>query len=135
MSKIHIIKPLAAVNMAKGILAVTFLTLFDLHRAIQEAISFDAGHLFKFIVGPRRNKKVYALGQFAERDEEAVEETRLSDLGLRKGSTFYYLFDFGDCWNFTIKIRQIIGGRVQSPELLESINEAPEQYPETDDIF
>ena len=42
---------------------------------------------------------------------------------------FTYLFDFGDQWQFDIKVMEIREGTVEKPELIKAVGDAPEQYP------
>ncbi len=61
-------------------------------------------------------------------------ERRLDRLRLVKGQRIAYFFDFGDEWRVRLTLRQIIaddGGT--SPRLLESVGEAPPQYPDYDE--
>ncbi len=61
-------------------------------------------------------------------------ERRLDRLRLVKGQRIAYVFDFGDEWRVRLALRQIIaddGGAY--PRLLESVGEAPPQYPDCDE--
>ena len=53
-----------------------------------------------------------------------------------------YLFDFGDCWRFTVELEQVedlstlLGKKKQKRAvgaILESCGKAPQQYPDYDD--
>ncbi len=66
-------------------------------------------------------------------DDEAagdVRTTTLEELGLRKGKTFMYLFDYGDEWRFKVKVDAINknAADVEYPLLVEEVGEAPVQY-------
>jgi hypothetical protein len=54
----------------------------------------------------------------------------LSKLGLSKGQKFEYLFDYGDCHEFVIRVvgegKEELG--VRYPHLLERLGKAPAQY-------
>jgi hypothetical protein len=69
-------------------------------------------------------------------DEEAagdVRSTTLADLGLQKGQKFLYLFDYGDEWRFQVKVDAInadADATIEYPRLVQSVGEAPEQYPD-----
>lgn len=78
---------------------------------------------------------------FADDEEEStagdVRVTTLNALQLRKGQKFLYLFDYGDEWQFTVRVHAINENAdpdVQYPRLIESVGEAPEQYPDDEDI-
>lgn len=60
--------------------------------------------------------------------------SRTNRLRLAKGQRIAYVFDFGDEWRVRLTLRQIIaddGGMY--PRLLESVGEAPPQYPDCDE--
>ena len=104
-------------------------TLYDLHMAIQRAVSFDNDHLFSFTVGRGMMKKLYTLPEAINRDTECTVDICLGELELRKGQTFTYLFDYGDHWQFDIKVMEIREGTVERPEVIKAVGDAPEQYP------
>lgn len=104
-------------------------SLYDLHMAIQRAVSFDNDHLFSFTVGHGMMKKLYTLPEAINRNTECTVDICLGELELRKGQTFTYLFDFGDQWQFDIKVMEIREGTVEKPELIKAVGDAPEQYP------
>jgi len=41
------------------------------------------------------------------------------------------LFDYGDCWHFAVELKEILQAEKWDlkPVILESIGEAPQQYP------
>lgn len=77
-----------------------------------------------------------------DEDEEEVEvagdvrTTALETLQLRKGQNFLYLFDYGDEWQFNVRVHAIndnADANAQYPRLVESVGDAPEQYPDWDE--
>ncbi len=44
-------------------------------------------------------------------------------------------YDFGDCWEFTVKLERIEppGAKVKAPAIREKHGKSPEQYPRWDD--
>ncbi len=79
-----------------------------------------------------------------EEDEEMDDEsafgnvltTSLDALQLRQGQTFLYLFDYGDEWQFKVKVHAInenADPAAAYPRLVESVGVAPEQYPDWDE--
>lgn len=104
-------------------------SLYDLHEMIQRAVDFDDGHLFEFTVGRGAMKRVYTLPEVINSGRELSVETSLGELDLREGQVFTYLFDFGDMWQFDIKVLEIREGTIESPEVIRSKGDAPEQYP------
>lgn len=105
-------------------------TLWNLHRAIQDAFCFDDDHLYAFYIGgnQRTGKPIYC--EDAENEGATVEETSIADLELYKGQKMLYLFDFGDEWKFDVELMKI-DKEVPlplRPIIIESKGEAPEQY-------
>ena len=124
-------------------------TLVDLHYALQAAFDWDDDHLYSFWLGGKfwaRDGTEYTHPFAIENDpfagwdlpiskpgRKSVEQ-RLDRLELTKGQRIAYLFDFGDEWRVHLTLRQITaddGGKY--PRLLESVGEAPPQYPEEAD--
>lgn len=105
-------------------------SLHDLHLVIQEAFDFDNDHLYAFYVGGTRRtgKPIYCSD--AEHGEKTAEETTIEDMGLYKGQKFYYLFDFGDMWEFEIELIKIEKSipLPMKPVIIEIKGESPEQY-------
>lgn len=65
-----------------------------------------------------------------------VRTTTLADLDLERGQTFLYLFDYGDEWRFKVRVHAInpnADTSVQYPRLVETVGDAPPQYPDWDD--
>jgi hypothetical protein len=124
-------------------------TLVDLHYVLQEAFEWRDDHLFAFWPGgefwPREGAEyvhpfALATDPFAGWDlptsgpERKSAEQRLDRLRLGKGDTLAYLFDFGDEWRVRLTLRGITadeGGAY--PRVLESVGDAPPQYPVYDE--
>lgn len=104
-------------------------TLEDLHYWIQEAFKFDNDHLYLFHVGKGMFKTTYcASEEFAQANEMSAQDTRLSELPLRKGFCFEYLFDFGDNWWFDLKVKECVDGEPSKKGIVKRSGKAPEQY-------
>lgn len=110
-------------------------SLYDLHRMIQRAVEFDDDHLFEFYIGSGMLKRTYTLSEAMNTGKElSVEGTSLRALELCKGQKFTYLFDFGDMWWFDIKVLEIREGTVVAPQVIKAVNEAPQQYPDYEEM-
>ena len=72
------------------------LTLGALHNTIQLVMGWGDEHLHEFMSSRGRNATIYA-----EDDERSV---RVWQVLKRKGSKFYYRYDFGDCWDHEIRV-------------------------------
>jgi hypothetical protein len=65
-----------------------------------------------------------------------VRTTTIDDLDLRSMQEFMYLFDYGDEWRFKVRVHVInedADPDAEYPRLIESVGEAPPQYPEWDE--
>ena len=60
-----------------------------------------------------------------------VRETTLESLELEPGREFLYLFDYGDEWRFKVRVHAINPDAPEGdyPRIVQSVGEAPEQYP------
>ena len=95
-------------------------SLYALHDAIQRAVSFDDDHLFSFTVGAGMMKRTYLPSEAMNRNTDLSVATLLGELDLRKGQKFSYLFDFGDMWEFDIRVLEIREGEVEMPEVIRA---------------
>jgi hypothetical protein len=124
-------------------------TFIDLHHALQEAFEWDDDHLYAFWPGgefwPRGGTEythplALATDPFAGWDlprsgpERESAEQRLDRARLSKGDKLAYLFDFGDEWRVRLTLREVIADDGERyPCLLESVGDAPPQYPDYDE--
>jgi len=119
-------------------------TLYDLHLVIQELVDFDNDHLFEFFAGRhfRNRKLVFAEEETWDFDYEGAmadyEQMPLNKIyPLPKGLQLFYHFDFGDNWYFKImrsrKKPKMPENGIEYPQLIESIGQAPKQYPVWDE--
>ncbi|MCM1127752.1 MAG: plasmid pRiA4b ORF-3 family protein [Lachnospiraceae bacterium] len=74
-------------------------------------------------------RRTYIPSEAMNSSQDLSVETSLGELELCQGQTFTYLFDFGDMWQFTIKVLEIRDGTVKKPEVISAVGDAPEQYP------
>ena len=66
------------------------------------------------------------------KQSKSASEYELRDLDLPMGFSFWYLFDYGDEWRFNVVLKKVdsIEKPLKAPIILESIGDAPEQYPD-----
>jgi hypothetical protein len=111
-------------------------TLDDLHLAIQDAIDWDADHLYSFFMNGKPDDQRFEISCPFEEERKPylAHEAIIGTLGLLQKHKFLYLFDFGDYHQFEVEVVDILPkrGRGHYPRLVESDGEAPEQYPEWD---
>jgi len=113
-------------------------TFEDLHLAIQEAFEFDNDHLYSFYLDGKcySNYAIHSPDGGAEYNEPPfADEIYLGDERLANKQRILYLFDYGDCWEFDIAldVKNETGVILKNPEIIKSVGEAPEQYPDFDD--
>jgi len=105
-------------------------TLLDLHNAIQNAFQFDSDHLYSFFMDgiPWSDEK---FSSPFEDEGPHVGEVRIGELGLAKGQTILYLFDYGDELRFSVTLEEIQQDKPhpKKPRIIESKGKNPEQYP------
>jgi Plasmid pRiA4b ORF-3-like protein len=115
-------------------------SLYDLHDAIQDVINFGHDHPFEFFLAntssPHSAKKWLTEKEAWEDKEDDFLRIRLIDIWPAGRKKLYYLFDFGDKWNFEIRKKR--GSKEPEPEvtyprLIKAIGPNPEQYPRWED--
>ena len=86
------------------------VTLDRLHDVIQVVMGWTDSHLHEFTIGSKR------YTEYPESREEGLMcgRYRLGDLVKKKGRTFQYLYDFGDCWEHELVLEE---SRYINPEL------------------
>ncbi len=85
----------------------------------------DVEHFISLTVGDYR--------EYTGADD--VRRAVIDKLNLSVGKEFLYLFDYGDQWEFIVKVEAINPNAPQAkyPRIVESMGQAPEQYPDWDD--
>lgn len=110
-------------------------SLDDLHLAIQEAFDFDNDHLYAFFMdGKRYSRNAYHSPDCDE--GPFADEAIIGELGLYTGQKILYYFDYGDSWQFNVRLLKINEDELlpKGPEIIETKGEAPEQYESYDDF-
>lgn len=115
-------------------------TLEDLHFAIQEALDWDADHLYSFFLSGKvwdRDTEYAQLdhGLMLEHGLPPSRDTRkarIRDLGLRVGANILHLFDYGDQHIFAVELlskrRQVV--KAELPVVIDQRGRSPQQYPD-----
>jgi hypothetical protein len=111
------------------------LTLDDLMGTILESVNFDDDHLYEFTYRNRFGASVHANHPFDEEGPHG-DEVRIGEVPLSPGQSMKLVYDFGDNWQFDVKLERIDppNKRMKKPRVLEKHGEAPEQYPNWDDM-
>ena len=114
-------------------------SLYNFAKVITKAFGFYFDHCFGFYDNFDRyhdSKKAYEL--FSDIGEEpsspstkGVKKTRIRQAFKRPGDKMLFFFDYGDGWRFTVELKEIRQAEKSDlkPVILESVGEAPMQYP------
>ena len=111
-------------------------TLDDLHATIREAFGWLDDHLYSFWLDGRfwgDPSTEYTAPVEAE-EGVATADVSVSELGLERGASIAYVFDFGDEWR--VELRVLDTGAADSgryPRIVASQGQAPPQYPDVED--
>lgn len=120
-------------------------SLYNFAKVITQAFGFYFDHCFGFYdtLKDRKNcKKAFEL--FVDIGEEltgevtkGVKKVKISQAFKNIGEKMIFLFDYGDGWQFNVKLEEIRNAEKWDlkPVILESIGEAPLQYPPCEDEF
>ena len=109
-------------------------TLDTLVSWILRSVNFDSDHLYKFTYSDRLGATLRALHPYME-ESPSTDEIPIGTLPLEPGRTMELVYDFGDNWEFTVKLERIEppGAKVKAPKILESHGKSPRQYPRWDE--
>ena len=111
-------------------------SLYELHEAIQDAVSFGRDHPFEFFLA--NSASPFAQRQWLTEQEEWEDKEddflriKIKDIYPQERKKLYYIFDFGDKWTFEIrKLRKVKepSAWFKYPRVIEAIGPNPEQYP------
>lgn len=106
-------------------------TMEEFHESIQDAFNFDNDHLYSFYMNKNRwdYKSEITTPGFNE-GVLSADAVLVGNLDIYMGKKFLYIFDFGDSWEFEVRVLQISEEpcELKYPEIIESKGEAPEQY-------
>jgi len=118
-------------------------SLYKLAEAIVSAFGFDFDHAFGFYGGDpfaaRRAHPRYELfADMGEADPDVlgVKKTKVAEAFPAIGRSLVFLFDYGDEWRFrvTLKAKGKKLAKTRYPRVVASQGEAPEQYPDPDEM-
>ena len=113
-------------------------TLEQLHEALRLTFGWADPHLYSFwLSGKFWDDAGEYTAPFENEEmgkEKASARVPIGELGLRKGKTIAYLFDFGDEWRLPLKVvDRWEAGDESYPMLVEAEGVPPRQYPELDE--
>lgn len=86
-------------------------TLAQLHHILQAAMGWTDSHLHEFDIGGLRYGDQDMLNEDRfEDDAQAFDagEVRLKDFSRKPGTSFTYIYDFGDNWRHTVTLEKLV---------------------------
>lgn len=116
--------------------------LSQFSSAILDAFGFDDDHMHAFFMDNRAWSQYPEACYWSDPDDEdemednvnpSTDEVSLRDLQLADGQKFLYVFDFGDDWRFSCRVLKILDEQTKEPQVVRSVGDAPEQYPDFDE--
>ena len=107
-------------------------TLEELHFAIIDAFALDDDHAHVFFPDNKAWSGDGYYSMYIEDEEKYTCDFFLSDV-LEEKQKFMYIFDFGDEWRFSCRVLRITDEECGKPEIIRTVGEAPEQYPDYDE--
>ncbi len=109
--------------------------LENLAEAILDAFDFDCDHLYHFqYLNPFGADRMIGLPA-VDFCDAFVTETRLRQLEPVPGMKISFFFDYGDNWEFDIVVMHASEESTSDIQVIERKGEAPEQYPEYEDLY
>jgi hypothetical protein len=108
-------------------------TLDDLVGWILSAVNFDSDHLYEFIYRDRLGRQVRASHPEME-EGPWTDQVQIGELPLEPGQSMQLIYDFGDNWEFDVRLESVTPGRGRGklPRILEKHGKSPQQYPNWD---
>ena len=110
------------------------MTLADLSGLILKSVNFDSDHLDMFRYKNPLGRTIEITHPYAD-GYSSTNEVSIGDLSLKEGATMTYIFDFGDWWEFDLKLEKIDTDDLKTDygAIIESKGVAPPQYPDWED--
>ena len=110
------------------------LNFEDFSQAILSAFGFDNDHLYAYYFQDRFGNS-NTINHPRTDDPPLTDEVKIGKVPLEIGSSMKFVYDFGDYWEFEIKLQEIKETDIvhQYPKILERHGKAPKQYHSWDD--
>lgn len=102
----------------------------DLAFAIIDAFKFDDDHFYEFKVRNRSGRRIQIAPGDVDDADYYTDEFAIGRLPLDPGQTMTFDFDFGDTWEFTVKLEKILplDMSLDGPKIIAKKGKAPRQY-------
>ena len=88
------------------------ISLKRLHQIIQAVVDWRDYHLHEFVIAEERYGRPAPREVVPVHDEALV---RLNTLSLAEGTSFTYVYDFGDHWEIEVKVERILPRDPEAP--------------------
>lgn len=86
-------------------------TLAELHYIIQAAMGWSDSHMHEFEIGGLSYGDIEVLSAERTDDDARVydaNEVRLRDFSRQPGTSFKYVYDYGDTWRHTVTLEKVL---------------------------
>jgi hypothetical protein len=102
----------------------------DLIDVILTGFKFDRDHLYELSLRDRSGRIIRITHPYCEDSEFVTDEFAIGFLPLDQGQSATFVYDFGDNWEFTVKLEQILpaNSRMKKPKITAKQGKAPRQY-------
>ena len=102
----------------------------SLAAAILNAFDFDNDHLYHFEYRDQRGQKIEIVCPQINDASQWADEVAIQDLPLAEGSTMIFVFDYGDNWQFTLKLESVteVDSKLKGPKVIQRSGKSPVQY-------
>lgn len=93
-------------------------SFLDLHHVIQIVMGFDDCHLWDFSDPNHRGISISVMPEedsFMDRTTDEAAETPLTAFLREKGDKMNYEYDFGDSWEFSIEVKEVLDRKCEHP--------------------
>jgi hypothetical protein len=102
----------------------------ELACGILSAFRFDSDHLYELRLRDRSGRNLTIVHPYCEDAEYWTDEFAIGSLPLDPGQSMTFLYDFGDNWQFTVKLEKILpdDGKIKKMKIIEKKGKAPKQY-------
>ena len=94
------------------------LRLDEMHAVLQAAMGWDHSHLHEFSLrSGRRRSERYAPPSPDDLGDDVIptEQVRLDEVLQELGDELHYTYDFGDSWEHTVRLEEILPEEEDSP--------------------
>ena len=114
----------------RRIVAPAASSLDELAGSILDAFDFDCDHLYCFQLRDRRGRELRIACPYEDDAAAFTDEVGLGDLPISEGASMKFIFDYGDWWEFTVRLEEIgpTDPKLTGPKVTAKKGRAPEQY-------